>query len=199
MESLLAFGAALGLIAFLELGDKTQLATISLATRRPPMAVLGGAATGLTAATSIGAAIGGLMTAALTGWLSVIRIAGGFLFVALGLWTTFRALRGRRDEPETKPSHPGNRNAFVEAAGLLFLAEIGDKTQIAVIILAATYAAPISIFAGASLAETLIAVTSVMIGKGLARALASKSLELVGAGLFLIAGVWLVVDTLLAA
>jgi putative Ca2+/H+ antiporter (TMEM165/GDT1 family) len=190
MESLLAFGAALGLIAFLELGDKTQLATISLATRRPPMAVLGGAATGLTAATSIGAAIGGLLTAALTGWLSVIRIAGGFLF---------RALRGRRDEPETKPSHPGNRNAFVEAAGLLFLAEIGDKTQIAVIILAATYAAPISIFAGASLAETLIAVTSVMIGKGLARALASKSLELVGAGLFLIAGVWLVVDTLLAA
>ena len=49
MEGLVAFGTALGLIALLELGDKTQMLTISLAARRPWAPVLGGAATGLIA------------------------------------------------------------------------------------------------------------------------------------------------------
>jgi putative Ca2+/H+ antiporter (TMEM165/GDT1 family) len=199
MEGLVAFGAALGLIALLELGDKTQMLTISLATRRPWAAVLAGAATGLVAATAVGATIGGVMAAALTGWLRFIKVAGGLVFIALGAWTMIQERRRRETPAAPEPATATKRNAFLESAGLLFIAEFGDKTQLAVIILAASYAAPVSVFVGASLAVTLIAVTSVVIGANLARFLAKRWLGLVSSSLFLIAGVLLILDALVAA
>ncbi len=75
-----------------------------------------------------------------------------------------------------------------------FLAEFGDKTQIAVIILAATYDAPLSVFLGGSVGLSLIAVSSVIIGTGLSRILSEKWLRLVSTALFIIAGVLLIVE-----
>jgi Ca2+/H+ antiporter, TMEM165/GDT1 family len=194
MESLVVFVTTLGLIALLEIGDKTQLITISLATRYPWPKVLAGAAIGLTAATAIGAAIGGVLAAALASWLVFIKIGGGILFVALGVWTIWAAVwrRGEAEPPERAPS--GTRGALIETAGFTFLAEFGDKTQIAVIILAATAAAPISVFAGASLAEVLVAVTSVMIGVGLSRILTKRWLEGLSTTLFIVAGALLILE-----
>lgn len=194
MEGLVAFGVTLGLIALLEIGDKTQLITISLATRLPWARVLAGAAVGLTAATAIGAAIGGLLAATLSNWLTFIRVGGGILFVAIGVWTVFAALRrhGQIESPNVAP--PSGRGAFVESASFTFLAEFGDKTQVAVIILAATSAAPISVFAGASLAETLVAVTSVIIGVSLSRILTRRWLETLSTTLFIVAGALLILE-----
>jgi putative Ca2+/H+ antiporter (TMEM165/GDT1 family) len=198
MEGLVAFGTALGLIALLELGDKTQMLTISLAARRPWAPVLGGAATGLIAATAIGAAIGGVMAVTLTAGLPLIRVAGGLAFLALGAWMIIQAIRQHRRPTEPEPLMTTHRNAFLETAGLLFVAEFGDKTQLAVVILAASYAAPVSVFLGASLAVTVIAVTSVIIGTSLARFLTQRWLGLVSSGLFLAAGVLLIIDAFLA-
>ncbi len=194
MESLVVFVTTLGLIALLEIGDKTQLITISLATRYPWAKVLAGAAIGLTAATAIGAAIGGVLAAALSSWLMFIRIGGGILFVVLGVWTIFATVRrrGKAEPSERTPS--GTRGALIETAGFTFLAEFGDKTQIAVIILAATSAAPISVFAGASLAEVLVAVTSVIIGVGLSRILTKRWLEALSTTLFIAAGALLILE-----
>ncbi len=193
MEGLIAFGATLGLIALLEIGDKTQLVTISLATRHPWPKVLAGAAVGLTTATAIGAAVGGVLAATLGAWLQVLKVAGGILFIFLGIWTVAQAIRRHR-QVEEAPVPPGARGVFAETAGFLFLAEFGDKTQIAVIILAATYAAPFSVFAAASTAETLVAVTSVVIGAGLSKLLTKRWLEMVSTGLFIAAGVLLILQ-----
>ena len=179
MEGLVAFGTAFGLIAILELGDKTQLLTISLATRHPWAAVLAGAAVGLVAATAVGATIGGLMAAALTNSLTLIRVAGGLVFIALGTWTIIREIRHGAPQGAPETAQATHQSAFLQSAALLFVAEFGDKTQIAVIILAATYAAPVSVFAGAGAAETLIAVTSVIIGTNLARFLTKRWIALV--------------------
>lgn len=193
MEGLIAFGTTLGLIALLEIGDKTQLVTISLATRHPWPKVLAGAAVGLTAATAIGAAIGGALAATLGEWLQLLKVVGGVLFIALGVWTVAQAIRQRRRIEElTVPQ--GSRGAFGETVSFIFLAEFGDKTQIAVIILAATYAAPFSVFAGASLAESLVAVTSVVIGLGMSKVLSKRWLATVSTGLFLIAGILLILE-----
>jgi Ca2+/H+ antiporter, TMEM165/GDT1 family len=197
VEGLVAFGAALGLIALLELGDKTQLLTISLATRRPWASVLGGATTGLVAATAIGAAIGGVMAVTLTEWLPLIRVGGGMLFVGLGAWMIIQAVRHRHVSTESEGSIPTQRNGFLEAAGLLFVAEFGDKTQIAVVILAASYVAPVSVFIGASLAEALIAVSSVIIGASLARFITQRWLGFVSSVLFLAAGVLLIFEAII--
>jgi len=184
-----AFAAALGLILVLELGDKTQLATISLATRHPWPPVLLGAAAGLVLVTGIGAAIGGVLAGYLGPWLSAIQVGGGILFIAFGLWTYFRG-----DEEETSEE---GRGPFLTAFALNFVAELGDKTQLAVIVLAATNAAPVSTFAGAALALTAIAATSVVIGAGLAKALQARWLRIASTALFVAAGVILIVEAVL--
>jgi putative Ca2+/H+ antiporter (TMEM165/GDT1 family) len=196
MESLVAFGTAFGLVALLELGDKTQLLTISLATRRPWAAVLAGAATGLVAATAVGATIGGFLAATLTGWLTLIRVAGGLVFIALGVWTIIKEIRPNEAAAAPEAAPASHRSAFLQSAALLFVAEFGDKTQLAVIILAASYAAPVSVFVGAGLAETVIAITSVIIGTNLSRFLTKRWLGLVSSSLFLAAGVVLILDAL---
>ena len=193
MEGALPFATALGLIALLELGDKTQLVTISLATRHPWKDVLAGAVLGLVAATAIGAAVGGVLAAALGAWLTYIKIAGGILFIGIGVWTVVQAVRHHyRDEDQATVNE--KRSAFATAASFNFLAEFGDKTQIAVIILAATYDAPVSVFLGGSAGLALIAVSSVVIGVGLAHVLSEKWLRLVSTVLFVVAGVLLIIE-----
>ncbi len=196
MEGIAPFVAALGFIALLELGDKTQLVTISLATRYPWADVLAGSVIGLTAATAVGAAVGGLLATTLGAWLTYIKIGGGILFIAIGVWTVVQALRHHfREEPEEPVQE--KRSGFATALSFNVLAEFGDKTQIAVIILAATYDAPVSVFLGGSVGLALIAVSSVIIGTGLARALSEKWLRLISTTLFVVAGVLLIVEAFL--
>ena len=193
MEGVVPFVSALGLIALLELGDKTQLVTISLATRHSWRNVLAGAVLGLVAATAIGAAVGGALAATLGSWLTDLKIAGGILFIVIGVWTLVQALR-RHPREEAGPAVRQRRSAFATAASFNFLAEFGDKTQIAVIVLAATYDAPASVFLGGSAGLAAIAVSSVLIGAGLARVVSERWLRLLSAGLFIVAGVLLIVE-----
>ncbi len=86
---------------------------------------------------------------------------------------------------------------FSAALGLVLLLELGDKTQLAVIILAATSVAPVSVFLGASLALVLMVTLSVVIGTSLAKFLGKKWLKLIASGLFLVVGVYLIVEALL--
>lgn len=152
------------------------------------------AAIGLIAATAIGAAIGGLVATTLSSWLTPIKIGGGILFIAIGVWTIAQGLR-RHFRPEAEePSPDETRGAFVEALSFNFLAEFGDKTQIAVILLAASLDAPVSVFLGASLGLCLVAVSSVLIGAALARVLTEKWLRVISTVLFIAAGVLLIVE-----
>ncbi len=189
VEGLPAFAAALALILVLELGDKTQLATISLATRHPWTPILAGASLGLLSVTAIGAAAGGILGAFLDPWLAAIQVGGGALFIGIGLWTY---LRGGREPDRARDG----RGAFASAFSLAFLAELGDKTQIAVIVLAASYRAPVSVFAGAGLGLVFIAAASVLIGRGLARVLRTEWIRRVSAALFIVAGVILILDAI---
>ncbi|MFQ5908561.1 MAG: TMEM165/GDT1 family protein [Thermoplasmata archaeon] len=85
MEGLLPFSAALGLVLFLELGDKSQLVTISLVARHPWLPVWLGASLGLAAVTAVGAAVGAALAFYLTAWMTAIRVGGGVVFIAFGL------------------------------------------------------------------------------------------------------------------
>lgn len=195
MEGVVPFVAALSLIALLELGDKTQLVTISLATRHPWKPILAGAVAGLVAATGIGAAVGGLLASALGAWLTYVRIGGGILFILLGLASAVQVLRRGADAGNTVAAKE-RRSALATAASFAFLAEFGDKTQIAVIILAATYDAPVSVFLGGSAGLALIAVSSVAVGAGLARLLSEQWLRAIASILFVVAGVLLIAEAL---
>lgn len=192
MEGLVPLAAALGLVALLELGDKTQLATISLATRHPWAPVLAGAVAGLTIVTALGAAVGGALAAYLAAWLPAIKVGGGLLFIVFGLWGYLTP-----EDEQISTSEP--RSAFGAAFALNFIAELGDKTQIAVIVLAATYEAPISVFVGGGLALAIISGMSVAIGAGLAKIIRAEWLQRASTVLFIAVGVVLIAETLLAA
>ncbi|MFQ5908581.1 MAG: TMEM165/GDT1 family protein [Thermoplasmata archaeon] len=188
MEGLLPFSAALGLVLLLELGDKSQLATISMATRHPWLPVWAGASLGLVAVTAIGATLGAALAIYLTAWMTAIQVGAGMVFIAFGLFTYIRQ--------EAEVEAATRRGAFAEALTFNFLAELGDKTQLAVIVLAATAVAPISVL-GASLALVLMVTLSVVIGTSLAKHLGKRWLRLVASGLFLAVGVYLIVEALL--
>ncbi len=193
MEGIFPFLSALGLVLAMELGDKSQLATISLASRHPWRPVFLGAAAGLVAATAIGAAIGAVIATGFEGALVPVRLVGGVVFVGLGVRELY--VRGAGKDPE--PPAKERRSAAATAFSVNLLAEMGDKTQIAVIVLAGGLAAPISVFAGAAVALTLMAGMSVFVGVQVARRLKEETVRKVSAGLFVVAGVLLIAEALL--
>ena len=190
MEGLLPFAAAFALVALLEIGDKTQLANISLASRHPWRPVFAGAAAGLVTATAIGVAVGAAIAAIAEGWLLAIKVAGGLVFMAFGIWGYLR-----HEEKERAPE--GNRSALAQAFSFNLLAEMGDKTQIAVIVIAAREAAPISVFAGASAGLVAVTALGLVVGQQLGRRLPPARVRLVSAVLFVGAGIVLVAEALL--
>jgi Ca2+/H+ antiporter, TMEM165/GDT1 family len=130
---LYAFAVATILIALAELGDKTQILALALACRYKAWQVI----VGIFAATLFihffstiaGQLIGDVIPKL---WLSVVT---GLLFVGFGVWT----LRGEGDEDEDAPK--GRFGPILTVAIAFFLAELGDKTQIMTISIAADPAA----------------------------------------------------------
>src|SRR5882724_3906284 len=116
------FLTTLGLIGAAEMGDKTQLLTLALAARLPLGAVLGGVVVATLLNHALAVAVGG--AALLVVPASVLRAAAGLSFIGFGLWT----LRGDQlaGNEERRVGPP-----LVTVAVSFFLAEMGDKTQLA--------------------------------------------------------------------
>src|SRR2546427_9576598 len=122
------FLTTLGLIGAAEMGDKTQLLTLALAARLPLGAVLGGVVVATLLNHALAVVVGG--AALLVVPESVLRAAAGLSFIGFGLWT----LRGDRlvGNEERRIGPP-----LVTVAVSFFLAEMGDKTQLAAALLSA--------------------------------------------------------------
>ncbi|OGS51450.1 MAG: hypothetical protein A3K65_06375 [Euryarchaeota archaeon RBG_16_68_12] len=188
MEGLSAFAATFVLVGLLELGDKTQLLLISLATKHRPLPIIAGAALGETAVTAIGVGVGAAIVAVVP--VVALKLASGALFIGIGLWNLLAKEKEATAESEGRVA----RNPFLATLGLAFLAELGDKTMLAVIALSGSLAAPVSVFAGASLALLTIAVVSVALGRVLKRYITARWLRVVSATLFIGAGVLTIVE-----
>ena len=88
---MITVAVAFGLIFLAELGDKTQLAVLAMATQRGPLAVFLGASLALIVSTAIAVALGTLAKGYLPeGTLRLVRYAAGALFIAFGAWTILR-------------------------------------------------------------------------------------------------------------
>lgn len=191
-----------GLLFLAELGDKTQLAVIAQTCRyRRPWAVFLGASLALAIVTGLGVAAGRLAGWLIPGeWIRWVAAAG---FVVMGLWLaweTWREGRRRADtacEPEDR-SAPACSNWRVVGAtfGLLFLAEMGDKTQLAVFARASAGGAPLPIFAGAALALALVTGIGVAGGQGLVRIVPERTLRWIAAVAFVVMGILMAVGVL---
>jgi putative Ca2+/H+ antiporter (TMEM165/GDT1 family) len=175
------------LIFVAELGDKTQLAVVTQTCKfRRPWAVFAGASLALTTVTAIGAA-GGQVLGQLVPQ-STLRLAAALAFVVMGLLVAREAYRAGRDlgsplvcetdpdEAECDSDNGWDWRAFGVTFGLLFVAELGDKTQLAVLGLAGQYSAPLVVFAGGSLALILVTALGVVGGEGFCRLIPERVL-----------------------
>src|SRR5690606_30843040 len=122
---------ATGTVALAEIGDKTQLLALLLAARfRRPWPIVAG----ILVATLLNHALAGWLGTLVAHWLTpgVLRWIVAASFIAIALWTL---KPDQLDEDEKLPAH----GAFIATTIAFFIAEIGDKTQVATILLAAKY------------------------------------------------------------
>lgn len=173
---------ATGTVALAEIGDKTQLLALLLAARfRRPGPIVGG----ILVATLLNHALAGGLGALAAHWLTpaVLRwiVAGSFL--AIALWT----LRPDTLDADTRLPAQG---AFVATVIAFFLAEIGDKTQVATVLLAAKYPSLVQVVLGTTLGMLLANVPVVLLGSRFADRLPLKTARLVAAIVFLALALW---------
>jgi Ca2+/H+ antiporter, TMEM165/GDT1 family len=177
-----AFLIATGLVALAEIGDKTQLLAFMLAARfkRPGPIVLG-----IFVATVFNHAAAGALGSWLTDLVSptALRWGLGLSFIAMAGWMLIPDKLDEDDAP--KPGH----GVFVTTVIAFFLAEMGDKTQIATVALAARFPLDfIGVVAGTTAGMMLANVPAVLVGDKLAHKLPVKLVHTVAAAIFAVLG-----------
>ena len=171
-----------GTVALAEIGDKTQLLALLLAARfRRPWPIVAG----ILVATLLNHALAGWLGALAAQWLTpdVLRWIVAGSFIAIALWTL---------KPDTMAEDPRlpAMGAFVATTIAFFIAEIGDKTQVATVLLAAKYHPLWQVVAGTTVGMLLANVPVVLLGSKFAARLPLKAARIAAACVFLALGLW---------
>ena len=179
MEALLI---STGVVALAEIGDKTQLLAFILAARfKKPLPIIAG----ILCATVVNHGLAGALGAWITSVLSpeVLRWVLGLSFIGMAVWTL---IPDEIEEEETKVAkHLG---VFGATLITFFLAEMGDKTQIATIAMAAHYANPVLVVMGTTLGMLIADVPAVFVGDKFGARIPMKLVHSIAAAIFAFMG-----------
>lgn len=177
MEALLTSTA---LVAIAEIGDKTQLLSFVLAARlRKPLAIILGIFTATVANHALAGSLGVWLAQLLPqNWLVWLT---GLTFIAFGLW----ALVPDSLDGEQRAYPAG---AFVTTTIAFFLAEMGDKTQLATVALGARFDALAAVVLGTTLGMLLANIPAVLVGEALAHKLPMRAIRYLAALSFMVTG-----------
>ncbi|HTM95215.1 MAG TPA: TMEM165/GDT1 family protein [Croceibacterium sp.] len=183
-----AFLTSTAVVALAEMGDKTQLLAIVLAARfRRPVPIILGILFATLANHALAALVGQQAASILDGtWF---RYAVAIGFIAMAAWTM---IPDKLEEEREKPARFG---AFLTTLVAFFLVEMGDKTQIATIALAARFENVLTVTAGTTLGMMTANVPAVILGEALVKRIPLNLMRIVAALLFLAMGLWLLVET----
>ena len=180
MESLFV---STGVVALAEIGDKTQLLAFILAARfKKPVPII----LGILLATLVNHGLAGALGAWITATIrpEVLRWILGLSFIAMAVWTM---IPDKIEEEETHIAH--KFGVFGATLITFFLAEMGDKTQIATVAMAAHYAAPVMVVIGTTLGMLIADVPAVFAGDKLAAKIPMRLVHTVAAAIFALLGV----------
>ncbi|MEY3666093.1 MAG: hypothetical protein RLZZ153_2275 [Pseudomonadota bacterium] len=180
MESLFV---STGVVALAEIGDKTQLLAFILAARfKKPVPII----LGILLATIINHGLAGALGAWITANISpeILRWVLGLSFIGMAIWTL---IPDKIEEEETQIAQ--KFGVFGATLVTFFLAEMGDKTQIATVAMAAHYAAPLMVVIGTTLGMLIADVPAVFVGDKLANKIPMKLVHAIAAAIFASLGV----------
>jgi len=187
MEALLT---SIAVVALAEIGDKTQLLAILLATRfRKPWPIIAGILVATLANHFLAALAGERAAAFLDGTWFRYAIALGF--IAMAAWT----LVPDKLDDDADADKPSRFGPFLATVIAFFLVEMGDKTQVATIALGARFHDALHVTAGTTIGMMLANVPAVFLGHELIRRVPLKTVRTVAALLFLAIGLWLLAQT----
>ncbi len=178
-----AFAISTGIVAIAEMGDKTQLLALLLAARfRKPWPIV----LGILVATLLNHGLAGALGAWVTTVVgaNTLRLVLGASFIAMALWMLIPDTM----EDSTTNSHP-RWGVFGTTVIAFFLAEMGDKTQIATVMLAARYNEFYTVVAGTTLGMMLANAPAVWLGERVTRLVPMRMVHLISAGIFAILGI----------
>ncbi len=179
-EWLAALVGSFSVVALAEMGDKTQLIAFSLASRyRRPWIVMLGILIATTVNHALASSAGAWVSTKLPQWL--LGWILGLGFIAFGVWALF---------PDTAPESAEGPawGPLVTTAVVFFLAEMGDKTQLATLLLGARYRSPVAVTAGTTLGMLATDALAVFAGTRLAPAAPMRLVRGAAAALFFLFG-----------
>jgi Ca2+/H+ antiporter, TMEM165/GDT1 family len=172
-----------GVVALAEMGDKTQLLAFILAARfKKPVPII----LGILLATLVNHGLAGALGAWITSVVSpdAMRWVLGLSFIGMAIWTL---IPDKIEEEETQIAQ--KLGVFGATLITFFLAEMGDKTQIATVALAAHYAAPVMVVVGTTLGMLIADVPAVFVGNKFAAKIPMKLVHSIAAGIFALMGI----------
>jgi putative Ca2+/H+ antiporter (TMEM165/GDT1 family) len=178
-----AFLISTGVVALAEIGDKTQLLAFILATRfKKPIPIIAG----ILMATLVNHGLAGALGAWITAMVDpfIMQWVLGVSFIAMAIWTL---IPDNIEEEETQIAL--KLGVFGATLVTFFIAEMGDKTQIATVALAAHYGSPVWVVAGTTLGMLIADVPAVFIGNKLADRIPMTVVHRIAAAVFALLGI----------
>lgn len=180
MESLFV---STGVVALAEIGDKTQLLAFLLATRfKKPLPIIAGILVATLLNHSLAGALGAWITATLSP--EVLRWILGLSFIGMAIWTL---IPDKIEEEEMQVAK--KLGVFGATLITFFLAEMGDKTQMATVAMAAHFPDPVLVVIGTTLGMLIADVPAVFIGDRFAAKIPMKWVHGIAAAMFAAMGV----------
>ena len=184
------FLTSTAVVTLAEIGDKTQLLAIVLAARfAQPLPIAGGILVATLANHFLAALVGAQASAFLEG--DLFRYGIALSFIAMAAWTLIPD-KMDEDEPLKAPARLG---AFLTTTVAFFLVEMGDKTQLATVALGAKFQSALLVTLGTTLGMMLANVPAVYLGQEILKRVSLSLVRRIAAGLFLVIGVWMIVQT----
>ncbi len=176
-----AFLFSFGFVVLAEMGDKTQLLAMAFATRYKASVVLWGVFAATVCNHFLAVLAGNYLTDIVP--VRTIQIAAAASFILFGLWT----IRGDELQGEDKRF---NFSPFWTVAIAFFIAEMGDKTQLATVTLAAKYQSVIPVLAGTTIAMLIADAIGIVIGVNLGKKIPERAVKWVAALIFIFFGAY---------
>jgi len=177
---------AFSMIFLAELGDKTQLAAMSLSSKSSEISVFAGAMLAFFLVDGVSALIGGELLSFLPG--KIVSVSSGLVFIFFGVFSLIRH--------EKKVSVERRKETFLKTFSLISLMELGDKTQLASVFLAAELKNPLIVLLGVMLAFSIVTGIGVIFGAKLLRLLPERYIRIGGSILFMFFGLIFILNAI---
>lgn len=176
---LLPLISSFGIVALAELGDKTQLTVMCLSANKRARTVFIGAVLAFALVDGVSALIGGTIAAFIPAqW---IGIGAGVAFLVFGVYSLIPKTEGVKTD--------GGSLSVAHSFSLIAMMELGDKTQLSAIALAAEYDAPLMVFVGVMLALALVTALGIVAGTVISRFIPMKYVKIGSSLVFIVFGI----------